>query len=229
MEGKLISLSGNRAVFELDSTVDFHELEKKSDGYPIADLMWQDSRMISRKQQGLIYALIRDISDYTGYPSEYIESLVKAYHRLIMGLESFSLSQASCTMEMAGRFIENLIQFCFDNEIPFLHQDWHLATDYRKVMYYYAINRKCMITGEPNAEVAHVEAVGMGRNRNKVDHTKHHIMTLSRRYHFEQHMIGIEAFMEKYKLVPISLSEEDFRKIGVKGNWQQESQSGTTG
>ena len=179
MEGKLISLSGNRAVFELDSTVDFHELEKKSDGYPVADLMWQDSRMISRKQQGLIYALIRDISQYTGYPAEYIEQLVKSYHRLIMGLETFSLSQASCTMEMAGRFIENLIQFCFDNEIPFLHQDWHMATDYRKVMYYYAINRKCMITGEPNAEVAHVEAVGMGRNRNKVDHTKHHIMTLS--------------------------------------------------
>ena len=25
--------------------------------------------------------------------------------------------------------------------------------------------------------------------------------------------------MEKYKLVPISLSEEDFRKIGVKGDY----------
>ena len=65
------------------------------------------------------------------------------------------------------------------------------------------------------ASVLTFEAVGMGRNRNKIDHSKHRFMCLRRDYHIEQHTIGLEAFCEKYKIIPIKLTPQQVKEFGI--------------
>ncbi|SUM32084.1 phi PV83 orf 19-like protein [Staphylococcus gallinarum] len=54
--------------------------------------------------------------------------------------------------------------------------------------------------GEPGADLAHYQAVGRGRNRNKIDHINNKVLALCRKHHTEQHQIGINTFNDKYYL-----------------------------
>lgn len=62
------------------------------------------------------------------------------------------------------------------------------------------INRTCVICGAVNADLAHYQAVGKGRNRNKIDHTDNKVLALCRKHHTEQHQIGMDTFNNKYHL-----------------------------
>lgn len=215
MEARLLKLSGNEATFALSEEVNFNEISKKKNGAVVADIDWQDGRMISHNQRKFIFALVSDISGYTGYTTDYVIALLKTYHSLIIGADTFSLANGNCSMEQASKFIETVIQFCFDNEIPFMHQEWHKDPSYHRVMFMYLINRKCMVTGKPNADICHVETVGMGRDRKTIDHMKHSFISLSREYHILQHTIGITEFMNKFHLIPIKLKKEHLDKLGL--------------
>jgi hypothetical protein len=82
------------------------------------------------------------------------------------------------------------------------------------MLYMLTINRACWICGK-HADIAHVEAVGAGRDRNKIDHTKHRFMALCRSHHNQQHVMGINSFMQRYHIKPIQLEKSDLKKLGV--------------
>lgn len=63
--------------------------------------------------------------------------------------------------------------------------------------------------------------VGMGMNRNKVDHSKRELYPLCREHHQEIETINTAAFENKYRInvKGIKLTPDVLRKLGVKGEY----------
>lgn len=70
-----------------------------------------------------------------------------------------------------------------------------------------------------------IDMVGAGVNRNHVDHTKRHVLALCRGHHGEIEQIGPSAFSRKYHVpvTGIKLDVETLRKIGVRGDYTNET------
>lgn len=74
------------------------------------------------------------------------------------------------------------------------------------------------------ADIHHLDTVGMGMNRDHVDHTKKHVMPLCRTHHENYHQLGAEKFAELYHVPAngIKLDVETLKKLGVKGNYKSQ-------
>ena len=68
------------------------------------------------------------------------------------------------------------------------------------LIYLSTINRQCVICGKPGADLAHREAVGSGRNRNKVNHIGERVLALCRKHHSSQHQMGVDSFDKLHHL-----------------------------
>ena len=96
--------------------------------------------------------------------------------------------------------------------MPFKTKTWDMIPNDYARQWFCLRFRKCVICGNP-ADLAHYEAVGMGRNRNRIDETKFRYMSLCRIHHVEQHTIGIESFVQKYHIVPVKLTADELKVI----------------
>lgn len=78
---------------------------------PVADveLGIDDGRFISVQQRRKIYATLRDIAEYTGYPDEDMKQIMKVEHVMRCGCDMFSLSD--CSMTTAREFINTLMEY----------------------------------------------------------------------------------------------------------------------
>ena len=217
-EGRIIKVQGDEVTFKLDRDFDIAEAKRLSIEENTRSIIRViDERNITKAQNGMIHGLFNDISLYTGYPQEWVKELLKAMFAGEKGIETFSLKNYEISQVFAGEFIEYILEFCFENEIPFKYQQFHLASDITRVLFLYLKHRACFVCGKPHADMAHYEAVGMGRNRKKIDHSKHRFMTLCREHHQEQHNIGLTEFMQKYVLVPIKLTTEQVKEFKIGG------------
>ena len=62
-----------------------------------------------------------------------------------------------------------------------------------------------------------MDAIGMGRNRKKVDHSKHNMMALCWKHHGQLHNGGQETFMLRNHVVGVLMNEEQYKKLNYKG------------
>ncbi|MDO0950223.1 putative HNHc nuclease [Mammaliicoccus sciuri] len=157
-----------------------------------------DIDTITDKQRRKIFALCNDIEAHTGQPREYMRQMFKDYIVFMNGYESFSLS--NCSRKIAKELIEIIINWVFIHDIPLNYRTSDLLKDDKSFLYVSTINRTCAICGKPNSDLAHYNAVGRGRNRNKIDHTDNKVLALCRTHHTEQHTIGMDSFNKKYHL-----------------------------
>lgn len=204
-------------TFEADVDIKLPSyLKNANTGLYQANITILDPRGITKDQRGYIYGLFNDISEYTGYPPEIVKDFLKGEFTTEKrpDLENLSLAFNAISQYDAGEFIEFILEWCFKNEVPFRHQKYFVGSEHTRMLFLYLKHRKCFISGE-RGDVAHFEAVGMGRNRNKIDHSKHRFMCLRRDYHIEQHTIGLEAFCEKYKIIPIKLTPQQVKEFGI--------------
>ena len=217
-EGELIRVFGDEVTFKLDRTFDISEANRLTiKGAPRSVIRMIDERNMTISQNGMIHGLFHDFSLYTGYPQEYVKELFKAMFAGYKGIETFSMENYGISQVFAGEFIEYLLEFFFANEIPFKYQKFHLSSDITRVLFIYLKHRACFICGKHHADMAHYEAVGMGRNRKSIDHSKHRFMALCREHHQEQHNIGLTEFMAKYVLVPIKLTPQQIKEFRIGG------------
>lgn len=215
-EAYIKKVSGNEVTFLLDRDLDIAEAQRLSTtGKPRSVIRIIDERNMTRAQNGLIHGLFTDIAIYTGYPKEYIKDLMKDMFAGTKALETFSMENYGISQVFAGEFIEYILEFCFDNEIPFKYQQFHLSGDITRILFLYLKHRQCFVCGKPHSDVAHYESVGMGRNRKTIDHSQHRFMCLCRKHHQEQHQIGLKEFMNKYVLIPIKLNRETLVSLGL--------------
>ena len=216
--GKLIQRKGDKGYIEIDN-VNWLEVNKKATGRIVVEIEERDK--ISDQQRKLLYALWRDYEEYTGTPLDAVEAWFKYNYMLEHDLDHLpSLSRGAMTKDTATDFITYTLEYYLNNGIPFAQQDWYKGADIDRVCYAMLMNRICFVCGKEKADMAHVETVGAGRKRSKVDHTKHHFMSLCRNCHATQHHIGIETFMKKYHVKPIKLKGHDLKQLGIIGNYE---------
>ncbi|WP_242458518.1 putative HNHc nuclease [Weissella confusa] len=86
--------------------------------------------------------------------------------------------------------------------------------DVEAYMYSSLSHRSCVVCGRP-ADVHHIDTVGMGNDRNLVDHREKHLIALCRVHHNEAHNIGWPAFEQKYHVKGIKLDPETLQRLGI--------------
>nr|DAX26969.1 MAG TPA: Putative HNHc nuclease [Caudoviricetes sp.] len=166
-----------------------------------------DKRRISAKQRKKAYVLISYIAAWWGYtPVEAMKEMLKL---MFVGeaetlRRSFSLSD--CDMMTARLFISYLIDFCLLHGVDVGEPLYQLAEDIPRYVWACLMNKRCAVCGR-KAELHHVDAVGMGRNRKEICHIGMRALPLCREHHTEIHSIGQEDFLRRYIIEPVRIDE----------------------
>lgn len=178
----------------------------------IAEIRIDDGRLISNEQRRKIYATIRDISKWSGDDPERIKEITKFDFCEKAGVEYFSLSNTD--MSTAREYLNFLIEFCLKWGVPCQEPLWTRAEDIYKYVYKCVELRICAITGLPNAQIHHVDRVGM-RKRKAICHIGMRVMPLSPEWHDKVHIESEQAIYEQYHLEPIELDKYLVKKLRI--------------
>lgn len=170
------------------------------------EVRFDDGRHISAEQRRKAYATIRDIADYTGYLPEEMKELMKIEYILHKNGDYISLSD--CTMEQAREFINTLIEFALDWDIPLSEQALERTDDIGRYLYYCLKTRHCCICGKPDSDIHHEDTIGMGNDRRVYDDRGNKKICLCRIHHGLAHQKGVEAFRKMYKVYGIKFNED---------------------
>ena len=178
---------------------DWYTMTKR--GYKECLVQPLDARPLSDRQRKMCYALLREISDYTGQDvhsaKEYLKLRFLADDFGETADRIFSLSNAP--MSLVCAFQRYLVRFIVEYDIPCRVPLLEYVDDVPDYIYACLIAKKCCITGRP-AELHHIDRVGMGRDRDDIIHEGMEVLPLSREMHQEAHTMSDREFFEKYHL-----------------------------
>lgn len=160
-----------------------------------------DGRPLSDKQRRMVYALLREISEYTGQGMDSTKEWLKIKF-ITDDLEQtadkiFSLSNAP--MSLVCAFQRYVIRFILEYDIPCRFSLLEYVDDVQDYVYSCLVNKKCCVCGR-HTDLHHLERVGMGRNRNEIIHEGMEVLPLCREHHQEAHTMPDEDFFERYHL-----------------------------
>lgn len=212
-QGNLIGFSGENLVIKPD--IDLKD-EIKSLQIKRVEIRFDDGRTITSDQRKKTYAIIGEISRWSGYFPEEAKEWLKFYFTAIYGqLECFSLSD--CSVTTAREFISYLIDFCLRHDVPCRDSLKDLTDDIGRYLYSCLVNKRCCICGKP-ADFHHCEGsrVGMGRDRTEVPLLGVDGMALCREHHTECHTIGEETFCNKHYVYGLKIDDELLEKMKNK-------------
>lgn len=169
-----------------------------------AELRFDDGRTITAEQRKKAYATIRDISEHTGYLPEEQKEWLKYLHIIKTGCDYFSLS--SCSVDTAREFINTILEYALENGVPLSDFAIDRTDDIGKYLYFCIMHKKCCICGR-DGEIHHVDTIGMGNNRNRLDDTGYRKMCLCRQHHTIAHQMGVQRFTAMYKVYGIVVKD----------------------
>ena len=186
--------------------------------YKDVDIQLIDSRPLSAKQRRSCYAMLREIADWSGDTPESIKEAMKldfwCGELLEMADTMFSLSNAP--MSVVAAFQSWLARFIVRNDIPTKKPMLDYVDDVDDYVYACLVHKKCPICGK-KADLHHIDAVGMGRDRTEIIHEGLEVLPLCREHHTEMHTIGKNSFFSKYHLNGGIIADRTICKIyGLK-------------
>ncbi len=181
-------------------------------------VIWQDKRTISPEQRRKAFALIGEIMAWDGLRGKNEQDRLHAQLKgkfLIRCMDDLTaeairtFSLHDCSMDTARLYITFLIDMIIDQGIPTKESLISLADDIEAYVYKCSISQKCCVCGK-KAGVHHVDKVGMGRDRDFINHIGMLHLPLCwgvNSHHQEVEHIGNAAFLEKYHLPAIPIDE----------------------
>ncbi|MFB2031068.1 putative HNHc nuclease [Staphylococcus aureus] len=178
---------GNKETLLLDNGFDVE-----------VDVSVIDPFQITGKQRRKIFALVKDIEEYTGQPMDYMRHMFIEYVRTYYGYDE-RISLSNCTRTQASQIIEATLDWTFYNDIPLSYKTSNLLKQDKSFLYWSTVNRNCVICGKPG-ELAHHKAIGRGANRKKMEHYGYEVLCLCREHHQSQHDMGVESFDKLHHL-----------------------------
>lgn len=182
-----------------------------------------DRRKMRAKQRRLFFALINDIVQWSVMPQEYVKDMFYLQYSAYTGKEISLADSSKTSVSDVNVLIDLVIDFMFEWNVPFKEGYKQLPREEQYFIYQCCRHRRCLVCGD-YADIHHLDTVGMGMNRDHVDHTQKHVMPLCRTHHENYHQLGAEKFAELYH-VPINgikLDAETLKKLGVKGNYKSQ-------
>ena len=179
-----------------------------------------DSRPLSDKQRRACYALIGEVSEYTGMGTDTAKEWLKIKYLTEDLFDTadriFSLSNAP--MSLVCGFQRFLINFILDWDIPTKFPLLEMVDDVGSYIYSCLIHKKCCICGRP-ADLHHAKAIGRGANRKEMIHEGLEVLPLCREHHTEMHQIGKWEFRDRYHIEHgVSADKAICRVYGLKMN-----------
>ena len=160
-----------------------------------------DGRQLSDKQRRACYALLREISEYTGQDihstKEYLKIRFLADDFGETADKIFSLGNAP--MSLVCAYQRYLVRFILDFDIPCSFPLLEFVDDVADYVYSCLVTKKCCICGMPT-DLHHIERVGMGRSRDEIIHEGMEVLPLCREHHGEAHTMPDDEFFEKYHI-----------------------------
>lgn len=169
--------------------------------YKEVDIQLIDSRPLSAKQRRNCYAMIREISDWNGDTPEENKKILKIdfWRGELLQVADGMFSLANAPMSVVAAFQSWLARFIVRNDVPTKVPMLDYVDDIPNYVYACLVNKKCPICGR-KADLHHLESVGMGRDRDTIDHFGMRVMPLCRLHHGEIHSMGKADFFKKYHL-----------------------------
>lgn len=181
--------------------------------YGDVEIILPDGRRISPEQRRKVYALIGEIAEYVDgiRNAGTIESAKKTLKMEFMlsrmeGMERRLFSLSNCDVTTAREFINFLVEFIIENDIPTRVPLIENCEDIAAYVYACLMNKKCAVCGR-HADLHHVDVVGMGRDRKEICNIGMRALPLCREHHTEIHSIGQEDFLKRYILEPVRIDE----------------------
>lgn len=207
---EILAFDGETLLIRPTVPVDREMLQKQVD---TVEIRLTDGREISAEQRKKIFAIIRDISVWCGHEPEYIRAYTTFEFEMLNGLEPISLS--NCEMSIAREYISYLVDFCFLHCVPTRDTLLNQTDDISKYLYSCLEHRRCAVCNG-KADIHHVDAVGMGRDRTGISHIGLKALALCREHHTEAHKIGDKAFCDKYHIYGIKLDKYLCEKLNLR-------------
>ncbi len=199
IKGRIVDVDEHGVLTIKATYPDWYILTKRQ--YNECLIQMIDGRPLSNKQRRACYALIREISEYTGMgldpTKEYMKLKFLSEDLQETADKIFSLSNAP--MSLVCAFQRFLVRFILDWDIPCRFPLLEFVDDVGDYLYSCLLNKKCCICGQP-ADLHHVDHVGAGRDREEIIHEGMEALPACRVHHTIAHAIGEKAFMEKYHI-----------------------------
>ena len=210
---KVNSIDGARNRITLDLSAEtFNDLVRSIKGKDLY-IDVPNLKEITPQQRKAIYAMFDDIGKHLGYNKEEIKNILKVKYIGATGNKPFSLSNMG--REEATEFIHFCIDICLAMNFPIQLSTYQSIDKDDYVIKQLLLHRQCIIDGG-RADIHHLDAVGMGNNRNKIDNSQRELLPLCRRHHSEYHIIGHDEFMRKYHLTHgVKLNKEELKKLHI--------------
>ena len=186
-----------------------------------------DRRKARPKQRALFFALLGDIHNWSGEPTDWLKEYF--YTRYVIktaGKEISLADNTKNTVSDATKLIDDVVNFIFEFGVP-VKEGYALLPRNENYFQYECIKyRQCLVCGK-HADIHHLEmnngnAVGMGMDRTKIDHSKRRLVALCRKHHQEIHAIGTNSFCKRHHLtgVGIKVNSATLKSIGRRGKYE---------
>ena len=209
LEGQIVDADAKYLTIRVPYTPEYVRQDMKK-----AVVFLQDGRKHSIDQHGKVWALIGEIALWAGYKareSSEVNALLKAdflqkrFDSLsAAAIKAFSMSDVD--VSTASLYIQWLVDFVLENNIPTKRPVTELCEDVQAAVYSAAVHKRCIVCGK-RADLHHVDRVGMGGDRHDMCHIGMRALPLCREHHQEAHQHGDAALMDKYHLEPIVIDE----------------------
>lgn len=198
VRGKITNYDERRGVVQIEAPYeDFAAMCRRE--YKEVEITMLDSRPLSDKQRKSCYAMLREIAVWSGYEPDEIKDMMKFNFiaSLVEDMNQFSLSDAP--MSLVAAFQTFLARFIVSHDVPTRRPMLDYVDDVQDYVYTCIINKKCPVCGK-KADLHHVTAVGMGRDRDEIIHEGLEVISLCREHHQEIHSTGKADFFKKYHI-----------------------------
>ena len=215
MNVEIIGYKGDLLTVKLHSELDLDLIEKNAhNGRFFAYLEPVIKDTTTDLQRKHYWALIGDIAEYTGDPKWRVVLNMKYLYMVENDVtKEPSMARNKMKRSEAAKLIQVIIDYCLDNDIPL--QNNYVDEMTSKQLFKMTMKRICWVCGK-HAQIHHVNAVGMGRNRNTYEnHADHLYMALCSNCHNEAHRIGQKSFENKYHIQGIKLNKENLKELNV--------------
>jgi len=199
--GTLIDYDGTSLIYKTPAPPDYLVAKQ---GFDRADVIFWDGRRRTPEQNDKVHAIIADIAFSTGYLPAEAKMWLKYEFTEQTGADDFSMSD--CSVTQARLFINFLIDFAFEWDIPLTDNDFSRTADIDAYLYSCLMRKKCCVCFE-RAQCHHWPPIAMGHNRNKIIHIGRGVMALCGKHHKQAHKIGQKDFEAKYHVYAITADE----------------------
>lgn len=216
LEGWIVDVDGENVTMRLKSRESLSKLSKYTHGYlDSVCIEIADGRKISPQQRKFAWAIISDIAraEIGGWWAgnrELIHDYFKTVFAITFETDGFSLARNGSSMSECNDYINLLLAFCLKHDVSLSRKPIEelLPSEVQQFAYMCLMQKRCVICGKP-ADLHHLDGsrIGIGNNRNHVNHLGRLVLPLCREHHNAFHA-NESALMDKYHLDGIKVNQE---------------------